>query len=61
MSSIRNSTPMRSAALEISGALHRHGLSIDAEYAHVSADARRAIPGDGLYSRGRAGTGRSTA
>jgi phosphate-selective porin OprO and OprP len=42
----------RVSGLEISGALRGAGLSVDAEFEHVSADARRPLPADGLYALG---------
>jgi hypothetical protein len=42
----------RVSAIEISGGLRGGGLSVDAEFEHVSARARRPFPGDGLYALG---------
>lgn len=42
----------RVSGLEVSGALRGAGLSVDAEFEHVSASARRPFPSDGLYANG---------
>ena len=43
----------RVSGVEVSGGLRAAGLSIDAEFEHVSADARRPVPGS-LYADGHA-------
>ena len=42
----------RVSGLEVSGALRVRGLSVDAEFEHVSADARRPILDDSWYTSG---------